>query len=137
MENATKALLIAAAVLIAILIISLGIVVYTKASESMSNIDMTEYQVTQFNDKFKKYEGTNASGSEVNAMLETVFNHNNSQEDATTCVEVKVDNKETIAKKIGITTSPKTVSIGSRYTIVCTYDSKTGLITSIAVTTNK
>ena len=45
MENATKALLIAAAVLIAILIISLGIVVYNKASEAVTGAgDLSEYE---------------------------------------------------------------------------------------------
>ena len=38
MENATKALLIAAAVLIAILIISLGLVVYNSSAETVKGI---------------------------------------------------------------------------------------------------
>lgn len=135
MENATKALLIAAAVLIAILIISLGIVVYNKASEAMGSIDMNEYQIQQFNDKFKKYEGINVSGSEVNAMLETVFNHNNSQEDSSTCVAVT--GASTLSAQTGLTTSATKVSIGSRYTVTLTYNDKTGLVTSIAVAINK
>lgn len=135
MENATKALLIAAAVLVAILIISLGLVVYNKASESMSNIDMTEYQIQQFNDKFKKYEGTNKTGSEVNAMLDTVFTHNNAQADDSTCVEVT--GVSTLAAQTGLTASPTRVSVGSRYTVTLTYNDKTGLITSIAIAQNK
>ena len=70
MENATKALLIAAAVLVAILIISLGIGIFNMASEQVYNAgDLSEYQIQQFNEKFTKYEGENKSGSEVNAML--------------------------------------------------------------------
>lgn len=132
MENATKALLIAAAVLVAILIISLGIVVYTKASEPMSNIDMTEYQIQQFNDKFKKYEGDNVSGSEVNAMLETVFTHNNAQDSKDTCVAVT--GQSAISANPGLTTSPKKLPIGNRYKVTLTYNTKTGLISSIAIT---
>lgn len=136
MENATKALLIAAAVLIAILIISLGLVVYNKASEVMGSVDMTEYQIQQFNNKFKKYAGTTVSGTDVNAMLETVFNHNNAQEDNSTCVEVEVTGKtnSSITAKTGIENAPETVSVGSRYKVECHYSSKTGLIDKITVT---
>ena len=40
MENATKALLIAAAVLIAILIISLGLVVYNSSAETVKQANL-------------------------------------------------------------------------------------------------
>lgn len=134
MENATKALLIAAAVLIAILIISLGVVIYQKASESMSNMDMTEYQITQFNDKFKKYEGTSKNGSEVNAMLDTVFNHNNAQDDTSTCVKVVIGSNTVIEASNTLASSPDKVVIGNKYGIKCTYNTKTGLISEITVT---
>ena len=87
MENATKALLIAAAVLVAILIISLGVGVFTSASEQMGDADLTEYQKQEFNAKFTKYSGT-ITGAELNTLLKTVFNHNNSQPSDSTCVPV-------------------------------------------------
>lgn len=141
MENATKALLIAAAVLVAVLIITLGIVVYTRAAETVEGAgDLSEYQIQQFNEKFRKYEGTSVSGSDVNALLQTVFNHNLKQEDSTTCVKVTyvvgTENK-TLENKNDLTASPATVALGSRYTVKCTYDSKSKLITSINVTINK
>lgn len=90
MENAVKALLIAAAVLIAILIISLGLVVYNKASETVNNAgDLSEYEIQQHNEKFTKYEGENVSGADVNAMITTVYNYNLQQE-ADSRVEVFV-----------------------------------------------
>lgn len=76
MENATKALLIAAAVLIAILIISLGIVVYNMASETIGSVNFSDQEITAFNDKFTQYEGEHVRGSEVNAMLKTVLDSN-------------------------------------------------------------
>ena len=48
--------MIAAAVLVAILIISLGIGVFNSASEQMGDMDLTEYQKQQFNEKFTKYD---------------------------------------------------------------------------------
>lgn len=138
MENATKALLIAAAVLVAILIISLGLVVYNMASETVDNAgNLDEYQIQQFNEKFKKYEGTSVSGSDVNALINTVFNHNLAQEDETTRVSVTVDENEVIDANDTPTTSPSKVSTGGRYTVECTYDANTKLITTITITRNK
>ena len=76
MENATKALLIAAAVLVAILIISLGLVVYNMASETIGAVNFSGQEITAFNDQFTQYEGDNVRGSEVNALLKTVLNSN-------------------------------------------------------------
>ena len=145
MENATKALMIAAAVIVAILIISLGIGIFNMASEQVDNAgDLSEYQIQQHNDKFKKYEGTAKTGSDVNAMLTTVFNHNNSQEDNSTCVKVtgeKVKNEkgeevktELIKASNSLTASPAKVSTGARYTVTLTYNTTTKLVSEISVT---
>lgn len=143
MENATKALLIAAAVLVVILIISLGMSLFNMASEQVDNAgDLSEYEIQQFNDKFLKYEGTNVSGSDVNALIKTAFNHNQSQEDASTRVTVKNDKTGTGAKTYvnGVsfvgTASPDQVSTGSRYTVKCTYNTASKLITTITITAN-
>ena len=135
MENATKALLIAAAVLITILIISLGIIVYNRASEAVDGAgDLSEYEVLQFNEKFTRYQGTNESGADVNALLQTVFNHNNLQQDTSTCVSVS--GAATVSSSNALTTTPTRVSTGARYTITCTIDEKSKLVTSITVTQN-
>ena len=139
MENATKALLIAAAVLVAILIISLGLVVYNMASETIDGAgDLSEYQIQQYNEKFTKYEGENKSGSDVNAMLKTVFNHNQAQEDDSTMVTVGAGTTPGTSDMIttGMTTSPAKVSTGNRYTVSCQYDENSKLITHIQVEEN-
>jgi len=140
MENATKALLIAAAVLIAILLISLGVGVFNTASEQMSGADLTEYEVQRFNDKFKQYEGKNVSGSEANALLDTVFNHNLVQEDDSTRVTVgsgDTSNDSTDVLKKGDTSTPTKYSTGKRFTVTCVYDSNSKLVTHIKVEENK
>ena len=140
MENATKALLIAAAVLIAILLISLGVGVFNTASEQMGNADLTEYEVQKFNDKFKNFEGTTVSGAEVNALLETVFNHNMTQEDGNTRVAVKYSG--TTGKPSGwvdaVTTakptaSYKKVSTGAAFEVSLAYNTNSGLVTTITI----
>lgn len=132
MENATKALMIAAAVLVVMLIIGLGISVFTTASEQVDNAgDLSEYEVQQFNNKFTKYVGTNKSGSDVNALLTAVFTHNNQQADATTCVALT--GSISLTATPGQTTKPEGVSPGARYTVTATYSADTGMITSIAI----
>ena len=128
MENATKALLIAAAILVAILIISLGLAVYNKAANAADSADLSQAQVQAYNEKFLKYEGTSKRGSEVNALLETVLNHNMTVADE--------------SQKIEVTGTPSLgkndTSIGTRaatsklYSITCTRDAS-GLVTSIAI----
>ena len=76
MENATKALLIAAAVLVAILIISFGLVIYNKSTTATDSADLTATQIQAQNEKFTKYEGENQRGSVVNALLETALTNN-------------------------------------------------------------
>lgn len=134
MENATKALLIAAAVLIAVLLISLVMGVLNSGAEQIDNADLSEYEIQQFNDKFNKYVSTNASGSEVNAMLKAVFYHNNAQEDAGTRVEVidNTSNNADIGTTATTTTSAvPTVSTGARYSVTATYED--GLIKTLTI----
>ena len=76
MENATKALLIAAAVLVAILIISFGLVIYNKSTTATDSADLTATQIQAQNEKFAKYEGENQRGSVVNALLEIALTNN-------------------------------------------------------------
>ena len=139
MENAVKALLIAAAVLIAILIITLGLVVYNRASETVNSAgDLSEYQIQRFNEKFLTYEGTNVTGTDVNALLQTAFNHNQNQADTTTCITVTTpDTKVKVNKVNNATATPGTLPAGQRYDIVCTIDAKSKLVTSIQVTAAK
>lgn len=138
MENATKALLIAAAVLIAISIITLGVFVFRKSSETLGSIDLTEYQIQQFNEKFTKYQGTYASGTEANALIQTAFNHNNSQADNTTCVKVSLYNGATetkvyVSQSNNITSLPEKLPIGKKYQIQCEIDSDTKLVKIIKI----
>lgn len=141
MENAVKALLIAAAVLVAILLISLGVGIFNSASEQMEGADLSEYQIKQFNDKFKKYEGTNKSGSDVNALLEVVFNHNMSEEEASNRVAVifngttgKPTGWTDVATAAKPTTSYKKVSTGNTFEVKVEYNSKSGLINKVTIT---
>ena len=74
MENASKALIIAGAILIAILLISVGIMVMNAVNKP---IDATsEEAISQaaqiFNTKFTVYEGTNKSMQDIKSLLMAV-----------------------------------------------------------------
>ena len=83
MENASKALIIAGAILLAILIISLGIIVYRQAAGVIDSNSMDEVAVTTFNSKFTQYEGDNVRGANVNALINTIIQNNLSNSDDT------------------------------------------------------
>lgn len=85
MENASKALIIAGAILLSILLISLGIMIFNQAQDVTKNSGMSQAQVSTFNNKFSKYEGKLIKGSEVSGMIQEVVASNgdaNNQNDS-------------------------------------------------------
>ena len=75
MENASKALIIAGAILLAILLISLGIMIFNQAQDTVNNSGMSQAEITAFNNKFLKYEGTQ-KGSVVKSLINRQWNSN-------------------------------------------------------------
>lgn len=132
MENATKALLIAAAVLVAILIISLGLVVYNMAAETVNGQNLSQQEVQAQNDKFVRYDGSNKRGSEVNAMLKTVLQSNlDTQATGKTDGFVKVTGSVELSTEATALTSRADAS--KLYDMTVNYNAKTGLVESISV----
>lgn len=79
MENASKALLIAGAILLAILLISLGLLAFRGASDTVTNNNMDAAEIEAFNMKWEKFIGTNVSASNVNALISSAIAHNQSE----------------------------------------------------------
>lgn len=134
MENATKALLIAAAVLIAILIISLGLVVYNSSAETVKSANLSQQEVQAANEKFARYNGGPKRGSEVNALLQTVLNANLDAAAAGETdrqVEVTIDGKTALQK--GDTSITVQASTATQYYITVIYEGVGGLVNKIEV----
>ena len=134
MENATKALLIAAAVLIAILIISLGLVVYNSSAETVKSANLSQQEVQAANEKFARYNGGPKRGSEVNALLQTVLNANLDAAAAGETdrqVEVTIDGKTALQK--GDTSITVQASTVTQYYITVIYEGVGGLVNKIEV----
>lgn len=75
MENASKALIIAGSILLAILIIGLAIFIYGQAANSMGNLGLDQYAIRQFNSQFEPYEGTQ-TGAKVKQLIKLVNSSN-------------------------------------------------------------
>lgn len=74
MENATKALIIAGAVLISILLISVGIMVFNAANDPIAQAQKSsESQAIQmFNEQFSPYLGTGVSAQQAKSLISAV-----------------------------------------------------------------
>lgn len=76
MENATKALLIAGAVAVTLLILSLGMYFYNSATDGIDLSKLSQAQKDEFNRSWQMYEGAAISGSQVNNLIQQVINSN-------------------------------------------------------------
>lgn len=82
MENASKALLIAGSVLIAVLLIAVGMRLFnsTTGTSDVATGHMESTGIATFNSKFTAYAGSNKSASQVKALANVVIANNaNSQ----------------------------------------------------------
>ena len=77
MENATKGLMIAGAILIAIVIIGIGVFLVAQAQGFMGQgtAKFSEMEVKTFNSPYQNYEGQKR-GSEVNSMISDIITNN-------------------------------------------------------------
>lgn len=132
MENASKALIIAGAILLSILIISLGIMMFNQASGVLNNNSMTEVEVSTFNQKFEQYLGEKVRGANVNSLIQAVNTNNMSTDDETKQVEI-VD-----SAKLGIAADdknmyPKKAKTGDTYKVEIKETTSGGLIHKIEI----
>lgn len=125
MENASKALLIAASVLIVILLIAVGMRIFNSTSGTADNVEttMNATEIATFNSKFTAYAGTGKSASQVRALANIVIANN-----ATNQHEVSLDG-ETDAT--GIT--QYVADLEGTYNIVMYDDDENGLIDYIVI----
>ena len=143
MENASKALIIAGAILLSIAIIGIGMSVFTMASESMSGADLSEQEINSYNSTFIRYEGVQ-NGSTVKTLLNTIRTHNQSNSnDASKQIVIKANSEltgEEVSDDAAVGTTPAEINTarnavvaGTRYKVTFNYTS-TGLIKEIGYT---
>ena len=143
MENASKALIIAGAILLAIAIIGVGMYVFNNSSDSVESSDLSEEEVIAYNGDFDVYQGT-IRGSRVKTLIDTVNNHNLTAIDRTEKIQVLLN--ANLGSSVDVSNVPENrteteeltriknrILEGETYTISFGYDSNSGLITSIYI----
>lgn len=128
MENASKALIIAGAILLAILIIGLGVFIYNQASNSIGNTGMDQLAIQQFNRQFELYEGTQP-GNQVKQLLKAVISNNYTHSDDTS-LQVKVNGIEIPTENYNL----NSIGDGKTYSITFDRNNKNGIIYNINLT---
>lgn len=123
MENASKALIIAGAILLSILIISLGIMVYQNAKNTVGSANLSKQEIQTFNSQWETYIGDNKTASEVRTMIQAVIANN--------AAEKKSGENRIVKVKGADVTSVPTMDNSKRYTMEVEYDTTSGLVNNI------
>lgn len=120
MENASKALIIAGAILVAILIISVGIAVIqsTGGIQEQVGSQMDAAELKTFNAQFDSYIGTNKTAAQVRALFQQInaSNSTNSYKVSMFYGTTELISTEGVIAE-GASTTISTLSTRSRYTI--------------------
>lgn len=137
MENASKALIIAGAILLAILIISLGIMIFTQAQDTIGNSGMSKAEIQSFNSQFTKYEG-DKKGSEVKAMIQEVNTSNAADVQEGNDRQITITGTGITASSSDGKTKAKTYSTSNiastkKYNISISYDDNSGYVSTITI----
>lgn len=140
MENASKALIIAGAIILSILIIGLGMFIFQKANSATEGADLSSQKVKAYNSVFEQYVGTQ-TGINVKALLDEVRSHNLANaSDASLNIDVQESSQ-------AATTTPPTAAVtaatvntirakiqnGKSYTVDFGYDANTGFIVAVGI----
>ena len=130
MENASKALIIAGAILLSILIIGLGMMIFNNAKDAISGANLDRETISAFNSKFETYLGDAKKGSNVKSLCDLVRN-NNLMVDDSTIFPITI-NEVTSAEEINALKS--SFANGKIYSVTATYSTTTKLIDTITIT---
>lgn len=127
MENASKALIIAGAILVAILLISIGVILVNQGRNitDVGKKQINTEEIESFNSQFKIYEGKKVVGSEVKDLIDKVNTSNTVR---------SAEDGDPFYISLSGTTDRGDVSSNKHYEVTCTIDSGTGLVSEITIT---
>ena len=148
MENASKALIIAGAILLSIAIIGIGMFVYNSVSDTITGAaDMSDQEIQAYNGEFTTYGGENKRGSQVKALCDKVSSHNLAAPDPSELIALVSGTATdptpapTQEDAAGTTSSEinqikNTILSGKTYTVTFGHDKDTGKVTQIGIQAN-
>lgn len=132
MENASKALIIAGAILLAIIIISLGLMVVNNARNQVSSANLSKAEMEAFNAQWEAYQGSNKTASEVRSLYSAVIAHNASEDKLGTGRQITIGLKGATAAQPTALPSSTDVPNNAQYTITPGYAN--GMINTFTIT---
>lgn len=125
MENASKALIIAGAILLSILIIGLGMMIFNQARDAMDTSAIDQLSVQQYNADFESYRGSAVRGSTVKTLWDKVQSHNRTHQDDES-LQITLDGVD----------SKAAIKSGSSYKVEVTEYTSAGYVSVITITEN-
>ena len=139
MENASKALIIAGgAILLSIIIISLGIMVVNNARNQIGGQNLSKEEIQSFNAQWEGYTGSGKTASEVSSLFSAIIASNAAEEKngtaryVTVTAAAKVLSTNSSALSKAKPNSVPVISSANTYTVTATYEK--GVITLLTIT---
>ena len=93
---------------------------------------LEQQEIEMFNDRWKRYEGENQRGVQVNALLLEVVSNNMIETDNKK-ITVYYGNMETVFINPDSTSGPEKIDISKQYDVTMITDTETGLINGILI----
>lgn len=137
MENASKALIIAGAILLAIIIISLGLVVVNRTRGQVEGTNLDKQTMEAFNSEWDIFVGDRKSASDVKSLCAKAIANNASEKGLGTEKYVSVTGSGIEISEDGTTTkttNPAQSNIKTYKIEISGY--KNGVVSAITVTAN-
>ena len=133
MENASKALIIAGAILISIVLIAVGVMVVSAANAPVETAGskMSDIDKQIFNRDYTAYIGDKKSGSKVVSLLQAI-QANNSNEETKAVINVAYGDDQNKTDANAIASIINNIKSGKYYTVKATYTD--GIIDTITIT---
>ena len=140
MENASKALIIAGAILLSISIIGIGMYIFRMSSETVDGLGIDAEEIAAYNGKFDRYMGTQ-KGSAVRTLCDAIRNHNlANSDDASKQIELvdgsaagKTAAPQALIDPSTINSIKSKILAGNTYTVDFGYDTNSGLIIAVGI----
>ena len=146
MENASKALIIAGAILLSILIIAIGMYIYNSSQNSINEAgsQISAQEVQSFNQTWEMYEGTQ-SGANVRSLISKMASNAKANETEATrlpgldCEYSKgkhanvAGNNFTDQTINGFNTARTNIEARHNYTVSLELDAKTALVNKVII----
>lgn len=149
MENASKALIIAGAILLSILIIAIGMYIYNSSQNSIQQAgsQISAQEISNFNQQWQMYSG-NQPGSNISALISRLISNAKAEsEEETRLIDLYIEYESGNAGKVvsnvsntniaGFNKASAAVQTRHQYYVTLVNSDTTGLVSGIVITYNK